>query len=153
MEDIEQDAPASPATEQLARFLENDPRVAFPRRLREVRTQAHMTQQQLAGEMNLVLKMHRSAIAKIESGERPVLLGEAVAFANILNVSLLDLLRSPSEQEQESELMRARLTVEALRREAVERWRQFEDTKILLANSSDRLVAAQRRLAELEGEL
>jgi transcriptional regulator with XRE-family HTH domain len=152
MEDTQQDAPASPSTRHLARFLANDPRVVFPRRLREARTQAGLTQQQLADEINLVFKMHRSAIAKIESGERPVLLAEAVAFAQILGVNLGYLLSASDTDREHAHIQRvaAQLEVEALAREAGERYRLAQEAQVLLDNTQDRLAAARKRLAELE---
>jgi transcriptional regulator with XRE-family HTH domain len=137
---------------QLARFLENDPRVLFPRRVREVRTQAGLTQQQLAERMSLVFKMHRSAIAKIEAGDRPVLLGEAIAIAQILGVDLQELITDPDYRAGRPDRQRlaAQLEVRSLEREAGEQLQHLETARALAANTQERLDAARRRLAELE---
>lgn len=64
----------------------------FGQRLREARKAAGMTQAQLVGAITATgRRMHPSAIAKIESGERPASLFEAVHFARHLGVSLEDL--------------------------------------------------------------
>lgn len=51
-----------------------------------------MTQAQLAVQMSGGgFTMHQTTIAKIEAGERPVTVGEAVALALVLGVDLTDL--------------------------------------------------------------
>lgn len=65
----------------------------FARRLREVRTAAGITQQQLAGQMaETGHRMYHSTIAKIEAEDRLVTIGEAVRFAAILGVPLAELI-------------------------------------------------------------
>jgi transcriptional regulator with XRE-family HTH domain len=137
---------------QLARFLENDPRVLFPRRVREVRTQAGLTQQQLADRMSLVFKMHRSAIAKIEAGDRPVLLGEAIAIAQILGVDLQELITDPDYHAGRPALQRlkAQLAVRSLELEADSRSEALQVARAAAADTQERLDAARHRLAELE---
>jgi transcriptional regulator with XRE-family HTH domain len=154
MEDIPQEQAVSPSTEQLAQYLANDPRTAFPRRLREIRTQARLTQQQLADRMNLLFRMHRSAIAKIESGDRPVLLGEAVAFAQVLGVPLSDLLAAPGDADRErahTQRLEAQLEVRSIEAEIAERAKLLEENRVLLENAAARLGAARRRLDDLGG--
>ena len=135
---------------QLARFLENDPRVVFPRRLWEVRTKAGLTQQQLADRMSLVFKMHRSAIAKIEAGGRPVLLGEAVAIAQILGVDLRELITVPDYDAGQRQRLEAQLEVRSLERQAAEQLGALEAARAQAADTQERLDAARRRLDELE---
>jgi len=102
--------------------------------------------------MNLVFKMHRSAIAKIEAGERPVLLAEAVAFAQILGVNLAYLLSAGDTEREHAHVQRvaAQLEVEALAREAGERYRLVQEAQVMLENTQGRLEAARTRLARLE---
>lgn len=72
----------------------------FARRLRSVREQADMTQRQLADMMTAAgSKMHATAIAKIEAGDRSVTVGEAIQLATILGVPLMELVRLRKSQE------------------------------------------------------
>jgi len=65
----------------------------FGWRLRHLREQAGLTQQQLAGVMRAAgSKMHRSTIGKIEAGERVVSVGEAAQFADVLGIGLTQLI-------------------------------------------------------------
>jgi transcriptional regulator with XRE-family HTH domain len=130
----------------------------FARRLREFRTLGEMTQQQLANVMaDSGHRMHRSAIAKIESGERPVTIGEAVQFAGALGVPLMEMITDPGEITDQERAHRARveaqLAVRSLSHQAWEYHRLMEETKVLYENTIDRLEAARRRLRELGGEL
>src|SRR5258708_38560687 len=61
----------------------------FARQLFKMRKAAGLTQEQLAERMTTAGNtMHRSAIAKIEAGERAVAIGEGVPFAGGLGVDL-----------------------------------------------------------------
>src|SRR6185312_6689404 len=76
----------------------------FARRLRAVRKQAEVTQKQLADRMAARgHKMLQSTVAKIESGERPVSIGEAVQLAEVLGASLMDLVTDDMTGRQERE--------------------------------------------------
>src|ERR1700690_2196010 len=130
----------------------------FARRLREVRQQAGITQQQLAARMTGVgHKLHRSAVAKIELGERPVTIGEAVQLAGILGVPLMELVTdrgaSTELERRHAARVEAQIAVRSLQHEAAERHKLMEEQKILYDNVVDRLKAAQQRLRELGGEL
>lgn len=130
----------------------------FARRLREFRQLADLTQQQLADRMAAVgHKLHRSAIAKIESGERPVSIGEAVQFAGILGVPLMELVTDPAAATDQERAHRARieaqLTVRSLQHEVAEYDRLLRETKILYENTTERLKAAERRVVDLGGEM
>jgi transcriptional regulator with XRE-family HTH domain len=130
----------------------------FARRLREVRQQAGVTQQQLAARMTEVgHKLHRSAVAKIELGERPVTIGEAVQLAGILGVPLMELVTDRGAatelERQHAARVEAQIAVRSLQHEAAERHKLLQEQEILYANVVDRLKAAQQRLRELGGEL
>lgn len=130
----------------------------FARRLREVRQQAGVTQQQLAARMTEVgHKLHRSAVAKIELGERPVTIGEAVQLAGILGVPLVELVTDRGAatelERQHAVRVEAQIAVRSLQHEAAERHKLLKEQEILYDNVVDRLKAAQHRLRELGGEL
>jgi transcriptional regulator with XRE-family HTH domain len=128
----------------------------FARRLREVRQQAKTTQQQLAGRMTAVgHKMHRTAIAKIEVGARPVSIGEAVQLAGALGVPLMELVTDHGSVTEQEQLHRARIeaqvAVRSLKHEAAERHKLLKEAEVLYENTVARLKAAEQRLADLGG--
>jgi transcriptional regulator with XRE-family HTH domain len=128
----------------------------FARRLREIRQLAQTTQQQLADRMTATgHKMHRSAIAKIEVGDRPVSIGEAVRLAGILGVHLTELVTDRGSVTEQEKLHRARveaqIAVRSLQHEAAERDKLLHEAQVLHENTMGRLQAAQRYLAELGG--
>jgi transcriptional regulator with XRE-family HTH domain len=128
----------------------------FARRLREFRLLANTTQQELAGRMTAVgHKMHRSAIAKIEVGERPVSIGEAVQFAGFLGVPLTEMVTDPGATTDEDRLYRARLEaqlrVRSLKNQAAEYHRLMAETRALIENTEERLRGAEQHLAGLGG--
>ena len=58
-------------------------------RICEARKKAHVTQMELAGQLQLLgLKIDRSSIAKIETGRRPVSDVEVAAIARVLKVPI-----------------------------------------------------------------
>lgn len=76
----------------------SDPDGVLARRVRALRETSDLTQREIADKMTAAgYRMHQTTIAKIESGERPVYVGEAVALAGILGVSLEQLLTEPPE--------------------------------------------------------
>jgi transcriptional regulator with XRE-family HTH domain len=130
----------------------------FAGRLREVRQQAGVTQQQLAARMTATgHKVHRSTIAKIELGERPVTIGEAVQLAGLLGIPLMELVTDHgAETERERDhaaRVEAQIAVRSLQHEAAERYKLLEEQQVLYENTESRLKAAQRRLRELGGPL
>ena len=130
----------------------------FARRLREVRQQAGITQQQLADWMTQVgHKLHRSAVAKIELGERPVTIGEAVQLAGILGVPLMELVTArgaETEQErQHADRIAAQIAVRSLIHEAAERDRLLREQTLMYEDVLARLQVARLRLRELGGEV
>lgn len=121
----------------------------FARRLREFRLQAGMTQQQLADVMTRTgNRIHRSTIGKIESGARPVTIGEAVQLAGILGVPLTEMVTGTGTDAARIE---AQLTVTSRKSEADERDRLLREAQILADHAAGRLKAAEQRLAELDG--
>lgn len=129
----------------------------FARRLKEVREQAGVTQAQLADRMTSAgQKMHRSAIAKIETNQRPVLLGEAVWLAVLLGVQLIDLTHDPHADTVTDQLRQyranAQIEVAALTHEVEEKQRNVRDAEAVLRDALNRLDRAQRHLADIEKE-
>lgn len=126
----------------------------FARQLKAVRLAAGLTQQELAERMaSTGNKIHRSTIGKIESGDRPVTIGEAVQFAGILGVPLAELITDPASGEHAYRaLVDAQIAVRSLQHEAAERYKQLEEAQILYDNTVVMLKAAQQRLAELRFE-
>jgi len=107
----------------------------FARRLREIRQLAGMTQQQLADRMTAVgHKMHRSAIAKIEVGNRPVSIGEAVQSGQ-LGAPLMDLVTDAHvdlpEERLHRERVEAMIRVRSLQHEVAERHKYLDEAKAL----------------------
>jgi transcriptional regulator with XRE-family HTH domain len=130
----------------------------FARRLREVRQQAGITQQQLADWMTRVgHKLHRSAVAKIELGERPVTIGEAVQLAGILGVPLMELVTAHGAEteleRQHADRIAAQIAVRSLIHEAADRDKLLREQTLIYENVLARLQAARRRLRELGGEV
>jgi transcriptional regulator with XRE-family HTH domain len=130
----------------------------FARRLRLVREAAGMTQQQLADAMAATgNKIHRSTIGKIESGGRPVTIGEAVQLAGILGIPLELLVTEPSPDtwERRAHLVRveAQVRLRGLKHEAAERHRLLEEARVLYEDTERRIKRAERDLAALGGEL
>jgi transcriptional regulator with XRE-family HTH domain len=128
----------------------------FARRLRQVREQAGMTQQALADLMARTgNKIHRSTIGKIENGDRPVTIGEAVQLAGILGADLAELITDPAPDavaEARRARVRAQVRVRALQREIEERDRALQEARLLRASAASALQDAQQQLAGL-GEL
>jgi transcriptional regulator with XRE-family HTH domain len=86
--------------------------ITFAWRLRQLRLQAWLTQQQLADQMTAAgHRMNRTAISKIESGDRLVTIGEAVQLAAALRVPLQALLTADLPHD----LIEARLVLPPMR--------------------------------------
>jgi transcriptional regulator with XRE-family HTH domain len=125
----------------------------FPRRLKAVRVEAGTTQQQLAERMTAAgCKMHRSTIAKIELGERPVSIGEAVQFTEVLGVKLSEMLRIAIEDpDADLRAYSARIRIRALEHELADRQKAIQDAQALHADTLRRLEEARKELSGLEG--
>ncbi len=127
----------------------------FARQLFKMRKAAGLTQEQLAERMTTAGNtMHRSAIAKIEAGERSVSIGEAVQFAGVLGVDLGELTAdrySDTEAEREHRArVELQVQVRSLLRLAEERQRLLDEAQYLFENAVDRLRAARDELSKLE---
>jgi transcriptional regulator with XRE-family HTH domain len=73
--------------------------VEFGSRIRAARDGRGLTQAALAEQLSTRgIKMHQTAIAKIEAGSRPTTVVEAQAIADVLLVSIADLLGIPDER-------------------------------------------------------
>jgi transcriptional regulator with XRE-family HTH domain len=121
---------------------------AFGRRLRYLREEAGLTQQQLADVMRETgAKMHRSTIGKIEAGERVMSIGEGAQFADVLGVNLTELITV-----RNSRLVPAQLKVRSLEYRAAEYARQRDEAQVLLDDTLAKLEDARGRLKELEVE-
>jgi transcriptional regulator with XRE-family HTH domain len=94
------DIPQDPAGSNRLPALPGSADATFARRVRDLREIADLTQRRLAEQMTVMgYRMHQTTIAKIEAGERPVSIGEAVAFASVLGVEMPDLLAGPSDPD------------------------------------------------------
>lgn len=122
------------------------PDKVFGRRLRYLREQAGLTQQQLADVMSAAgTRMHRSAIAKIEAGDRIVSIGEGVQFAEVLGIDLRQLINVGHGR-----LVTAQLKVRSLERQAEEYTKQLHETQVLLDDTLAELGTARAELKKLE---
>jgi len=127
----------------------------FAGRLLALRKTAGLTQEQLAQRMTMAGNaMHRSAIAKIESGDRSVSVGEAVQLAEVLGADLAELTTERPAVTEEEKVHRDRIELQvqirALEYETAERHRLLEESQFLYENATDRLQVARDRLSALE---
>ena len=120
----------------------------FGKRLRSLRIDAGLTQQQLADVMrDRGSKMHRSTIGKIEAGERVMSIGEAAEFAEVLHIDLRELINVGRGR-----LVTAQLKVASLEHRAGEYTRQRDEAQIPLDDTLAKLEDARARLKEVEAE-
>jgi transcriptional regulator with XRE-family HTH domain len=134
----------------------------FARRLRDLREASGLTQQQLADVMaSTGNKIHRSTIGKIESGDRPVTVGEAAELAGILGVGLAELVTDPGlgpgphtvEQVRQHRAHRARVEAEVrvrgLHHEAERRRQDLAAAQARYDDAMQSLEQARQRLSGL----
>src|SRR5260221_12900656 len=124
----------------------------FARRVHALRKTASLTQQQLADAMTAAgSTMHRSAIAKIEAGDRTVSVGEAVQLAVVLGADLAELVTEPGADTEQERAYRRRVEAQAevrsLRRLVTDRYRLLQEQKLLLENLMERLRGTRMRRA------
>jgi transcriptional regulator with XRE-family HTH domain len=124
------------------------PNMLFGKRLRNLREEAGLTQQQLADEMRKRgSKMHRSTIGKIEAGERVMSIGEAAQFADVLGIDLREMVNVG-----ERRLALAQLRVRSLEHRADEYTRKRDELQVLLNDTLAKLEGARAQLEKLEAE-
>ena len=127
----------------------------FARQLHALRKAAGLTQQQLADAMSATGNaMHRSAIAKIEAGDRAVSVGEAVQLAGALGADLAELVTERALDTEQERAHRARVEaqvkVRALEYETAERHRLLQEAQFRYEDAEGRLKAARKELRTLE---
>ncbi len=130
--------------------MDSQPRAGglFGRRLRYIREEAGLTQQQLADVMRAHgIGMHRSTIGKIEAGERVVSIEEAAGFAEVLNMDLRELIKV-----EKGRRARAQLKVRSLELRADDYARQLEEIQVLLNDTLAKLEDARAELKKVEAE-
>jgi transcriptional regulator with XRE-family HTH domain len=78
-----------------------EPERTLAAQARAYREKLGMTQAEVARQMSdRGAVMHQTTIAKIEAGQRPVRVNEAVLLAGILHATLADLLTAPGQPEK-----------------------------------------------------
>ena len=127
----------------------------FARQLFKLRKMAGLTQEQLAERMTAAGNtMHRSAIAKIESGDRSVPVGEAVQFAEVLGVDLGELTTERSGDTVRDRALRERMEVQIrvrnLRDLVTDRHERLEEAQFRYQHAAEQLEQAQRELSSLD---
>jgi transcriptional regulator with XRE-family HTH domain len=86
-----------------------EPERVLAAQVRAFREKLGMTQEQVAREMSARGPvMRQSTIAKIEAGQRPVRVNEAVMLAAILHCDLAALLTDPGQRDRRDDLAAAR---------------------------------------------
>ena len=118
-------------------------------------SRARMTQQQVAERMTGAgYRMHQTTVAKSESGERPVTLGEAVALALVLGVDLQDLLTEPARDELAwaiAERTRCEHQMDVEQRRQAEADAAAAEAQRRVTQARSALIAAERRVEALRG--
>jgi transcriptional regulator with XRE-family HTH domain len=110
----------------------------FARRLREARESSGISQDALAQHMTEIgFKFHQTTVNKIERGERKVPVGEAIALADAIGVSLEQMLEP---EDPEFEALTRTTEVSILR---------LLDTTDRVVKSVDELWRAQLEVREL----
>jgi transcriptional regulator with XRE-family HTH domain len=119
---------------------------------------AGLTQRQVADLMGARgRRLHQTAVAKIESGERPVVIGEAVVLARIVGADLADLITDPDLESREyqealAEFAKAerRMAEVRVRADHAERIAALERSELGIATAE--LGAARRNLDDMLGK-
>jgi|SRR5579859_5140407 len=127
----------------------------FARRLHALRRVAGLTQQGLADAMSVAGNtMHRSAIAKIEAGDRAVSIGEAVQLAAVLGVELADLVTEHAADTEEERahraFMEAQLKVRQLEHQATQLDAEVRTAQFMQGVTLEKLSWARQELAKLQ---
>lgn len=129
---------------------EPSPDYVLPGRLREVRQQAGLTQQQLADLMTGAgYRMRQTTIAKIEAGERAVSVGEGYTLATVLGADLDVLLTPQGDDAEHTRRVQALGELRAAEEEAMLRGEEFDMAEARLEAARERLKTAQQQFAEV----
>jgi len=117
----------------------------FAQRLREIRTQALITQRQLAERMTAAgHKVYQSTIGKIEVGDRTASVGEAVALASILGVGLTALTGEPDpDAGTQARIQNLRYLVARRQEEVLAARALYDDAAERLADAEARMDGTQ----------
>jgi transcriptional regulator with XRE-family HTH domain len=127
---------------------QRNPDVVFGRKLRYLREEAGLTQQQLADVMrDAGSKMHRSTIGKIEAAERVVSVGEAAQLAEVLGIDLTQMINVGQGRR-----VKAQLKVASLEHQADDYAKRLHETQVLLDDTLARLEDARTWLRKVEAE-
>jgi transcriptional regulator with XRE-family HTH domain len=121
----------------------------FAQRLGEIRARAGLTQQQIADRMAAAghAMVHRSTIGKIENGDRPVTIGEAIALTTVLGVPLAALVTG---QEADADLwLRAQLMRSIVERDKM----RVQEREEQLRQAKAEADKHEKQLRELLGML
>lgn len=131
---------------------EPDPDAVFAQCLRAAREASGLTQQQLADQMTRAgYRMRQGTVSKIEAGDRPVWLGEAVNLARIVGVDLTDLTEPGNGERGElpvalAEVAGHQRNVEALEDVARRAQADADDAQVALDLARTHLDAARLRV-------
>lgn len=130
---------------------ERDPAaVALGDRVRQLRTAAGMTQQQLSVRLaDAGYPLHPSAVAKTEAADRPVPVGEMLALASIFGVTLENLVTKPKGTDFALARVTLRGATAAVR--DLEISEQEAETRLLAIRNE--LAAARQRLADAQDNM
>ena len=124
----------------------------FGRRLREVRTAAGLTQQQVADRVTAAgCKLFRSQIGKIESGDRPATITEGIALADALGVTLADLATDLAASMRNAARIAALVQIRSLAEQIAAHRDAIHEHEVLCADAQRRLDELQQILPGLEG--
>src|SRR5579859_7645640 len=118
---------------------------------RAYREKLGMTQAEVAREMSARgPAMRQSTIAKIEGGQRPVRVNEAVMLAAVLRVPLADLLAGPGQQDRGDALAAARDEEREMLGQLLQAGRRFEEHRAAHAYAEQAMheAAAHVELAQ-----
>jgi transcriptional regulator with XRE-family HTH domain len=128
-------------------------RAIFAARLREVRTTAGLTQQELADRVTASgCKLFRAQIGKIETGLRDVTVVEGIAIADALGVTLGDLATDLAATVRYAARVELRVRVRTLAEQVASHDAAIHEHEVLRADAARQLAELEQTLADLEGQ-